>query len=193
MNIEQILAGGFVGAALQQGVSILNNYLNSKREKSKIIFQNKLLRGEKLVGLYTALYFNIRTILAVFKELQALLNDLDLDIDHEGIRATLTTAYQKAILIEDKISDEGFQAYLYYNIKNDDWNDFDFLALFTLGNRLAPKVASFNEMILIDDSSPEFKSLLKDLQMDVKECINSFKGYLLAIESTINQIKDQSK
>lgn len=193
MDIEQILAGSFFGLVLQQGFVLVNNYFDFKREKTKIIFSNKLLKGERLVGLYAGLSYQVRTLIAVMQEVKLFLEDLDAEIDYDSIENSMKTAYEKLIELENKIIDEGASAYLYYDISNEGFNDTDFNALFYLNNRFAPKMELFNQLLENSEGSAEFLASKNDLISDMEKVILSFNGYYTSINNAITQLKDQSK
>lgn len=192
MNIDTILAGGFLGAMIQQVFVMVNNSQAFKRDKSKALYQNKLTNGERLVGLYIGASFHVRTVITTFNTVKKMVNDEDMDLDYDGIEVSLTTSMTKLAECEDKIVTEGAKAYLYYNIDNT-WTDIDFTEYFNLTHSLAPKVNRLNELSLNDENSPTHLAIKAEVNSDLDKLIISLNKYKLAVDSTVSQIKLQAK
>lgn len=192
MNIDTILAGGFLGAMLQQVFVMVNNSQAFKRDKSKVFYQNKLINGERLVSLYIGASFHVRTVIATFNTVKKLVNDENMDLDYDGLETTLNTSMTKLAECEDKIVNEGAKAYLYYTIDNK-WTDIDFTEYFNLAHSLAPKINRLNELSLNEENSQAQLSMKVEVNSDLDKLIVSLNNYKIAVDSTIAQIKLQAK
>lgn len=192
MNIEAILTGSLIGIILQQLVMLYKEGLSFRRDKSKMFYQNKLTQGQSLLSLYVGIYFQVRSIINVFETLSQMLDDPDLDIDHDACIHTLETAWAKLLVVENQLLDVGSQAFLYYDIDSG-WNDADFTSLYQLSIALGPKIQSFNQLAEEYPESEEYAEVQADVKSDVTAATNSFKQYFIAIDAAIKQIKSQAK
>ena len=157
-----------------------------------MFYQNKLTQGQFLLGLYIGLYYQVRSIINVFETLGQMLDDPDLDIDHDACILTLETAWAKLLVIENQLLDVGSQAFLYYDI-NSGWNDADFNSLYQLSIALGPKIQRFNHLADEHPESEEYAEVQADVKSDVTTATNSFKQYFIAVDAAIRQIKSQAK
>lgn len=192
MNIETILAGGFVGAILQQVFAIFNSHYSFKREKAKVLYQNKLEKGEKLINAYVAAYYYSRTMVAALTTAKEQFHNPETDFDFKSLEKAYSNAYIKLSDCENKIASEGAAAYLYYSIESES-SETDFHDFFNIWHTIGTKVNRLNQLPLIEEGTDQHLFLRHEFESSLDLLIKSLEKYKTAVESTIEQLKLQSK
>lgn len=196
MEWNSILAGGFIGVVIQQIFIYLNSRQSFKQDKLKMYYQNKLSKGEVILGYYVSIYYNLRTILSSMDKYITLINNTDdVDkIDGQAVDKTYEQAHNNVVEIEKKIMDHGTTAYLYYDINNS-WTDIDADEMYHLSHEIKPKMLKFVELDGDIDTylGEEYLAVQKDLIENLTKLRQNFERYKNAVDSTIKQLKKQAK
>lgn len=193
MDLENLLAGGFIGTVVTQVMSLISSNISFKREKAKIFYGNKLAKGELLLGYYVGIYFYLRTIVSIFEKCMEMMDNIDLDIDHDSMNELLIKSWNSLLEFEYKILNDGSSAYLYYDIKNE-WTDVDFGNLFNLSNTVTPKINNWLAYLNNNEEEHPLAIALKsEILSDLQNVIDSLNKYKNAADATIEQLKSQAK